>query len=446
MVCAAVPAMPAISPTYRPPALHGSMPATRGAPPSSSTPSGSTIDVSVFFFSSRRRHTRFDCDWSSDVCSSDLSCAVWAIVSRRSFSSRTSNRCATGSTASFAFPTTPRLVRASCATIPPPWDHPMRARLPEARVTGPEPAVERDIEGLNRVFAEAFTERCRRDGLIGVRVPQLNPLVWRYALLDAGEGAMVWRDEHGDIAAFNVAHQAGVEGWMGPLAVRPDRQGTGVGKTIVRTAADWLIDRGVTTLGLETMPRTPENIGFYARLGFTPGFLTVTPTNRIATRGPPAPVLLSNPSAEDKETTMAAARRLVDDLVPGVDFAREIMLTAELGLGDTSLVEGDTGLDAMAVWHSAPLADSRTRDEVRVLKLAARGDAAFDAAIGAVEAAAAKAGIRRIAIRCQSRYAEAFRRLVARGYRVRWTDLRMTYEGYPERHAAQGVLFSNWEI
>src|SRR5688572_30983665 len=26
----------------------------------------------VFFFSSRRRHTRFDCDWSSDVCSSDL--------------------------------------------------------------------------------------------------------------------------------------------------------------------------------------------------------------------------------------------------------------------------------------------------------------------------------------------------------------------------------------
>src|SRR3989475_4098234 len=28
--------------------------------------------VRFFFFSSRRRHTRFDCDWSSDVCSSDL--------------------------------------------------------------------------------------------------------------------------------------------------------------------------------------------------------------------------------------------------------------------------------------------------------------------------------------------------------------------------------------
>src|SRR6267143_4991362 len=35
-----------------------------------------------FFFSSRRRHTRWNCDWSSDVCSSDLaryvgdSCAI----------------------------------------------------------------------------------------------------------------------------------------------------------------------------------------------------------------------------------------------------------------------------------------------------------------------------------------------------------------------------------
>src|SRR2546430_6117937 len=31
------------------------------------------VSCVVFFFSSRRRHTRFDCDWSSDVCSSDLS-------------------------------------------------------------------------------------------------------------------------------------------------------------------------------------------------------------------------------------------------------------------------------------------------------------------------------------------------------------------------------------
>jgi hypothetical protein len=37
--------------------------------------------------------------------------------------------------------------------------------------------------------------------------------------------------------------------------------------------------------------------------------------------------------------------------------------------------------------------------------------------------------------------------LIARGYRVRWTDLRMTLEGCPEAAVTDGeVLFSNWEI
>src|SRR2546430_17733032 len=35
-----------------------------------------------FCFSSRRRHTRFDCDWSSDVCSSDLGIAGDPAASR----------------------------------------------------------------------------------------------------------------------------------------------------------------------------------------------------------------------------------------------------------------------------------------------------------------------------------------------------------------------------
>src|SRR5256885_10000102 len=34
------------------------------------------IQVHLFFFSSRRRHTRLQGDWSSDVCSSDLSHAI----------------------------------------------------------------------------------------------------------------------------------------------------------------------------------------------------------------------------------------------------------------------------------------------------------------------------------------------------------------------------------
>src|SRR5260370_9323533 len=34
--------------------------------------SGTGVQTFAFLISSRRRHTRFKCDWSSDVCSSDL--------------------------------------------------------------------------------------------------------------------------------------------------------------------------------------------------------------------------------------------------------------------------------------------------------------------------------------------------------------------------------------
>ena len=172
----------------------------------------------------------------------------------------------------------------------------------------------------------------------------------------------------------------------------------------------------------------------------------MTLTNDIVTRGHQAPALLSQRKSAAGSQALEAARDLVAALAPGYDFTREILLTAELGLGDTSLVDGDDGLDALVLWHSAPLAEGRPKDEVRVLKLAARDPRTFDAAIAATEAAAARVGIRRVAVRCQTRFDDAFRRLVARGYRVRWTDLRMTYEGYPEPHPGRGVLLSNWEI
>src|SRR5689334_13492743 len=42
---------------------------------------GSVTLSTTMFFSSRRRHTRWNCDWSSDVCSSDLGSHDWGGVS-----------------------------------------------------------------------------------------------------------------------------------------------------------------------------------------------------------------------------------------------------------------------------------------------------------------------------------------------------------------------------
>ena len=76
-------------------------------------------------------------------------------------------------------------------------------------------------------------------------------------------------------------------------------------------------------IGLETMPRTMDNIGFYSRLGFVPGRLTITLTLDAAYDDAPRDCSAgSSPRARDD--AIAECRALVQRLLPGYDYTREI--------------------------------------------------------------------------------------------------------------------------
>ena len=312
-------------------------------------------------------------------------------------------------------------------------------------VEGPFTARVEEIGALNTVFSDAFTERYRRDGMVGVRVPNLNPQVWRYAIEDAAGGAMVWRDARGGIAGFNMVHRSGVEGWMGPLAVRMEHQGSGLGKEIVERGVAWLEKEGARVIGLETMPRTMDNIGFYSRLGFAPGRLTITLTLDAASadRGPE---LLGRMSLRDREDHLGTARTLVQGILPGYDFTREIELTDALALGDTVLLRERGELVGFALCHTVALVEGRVREELRVLKLVLADERLLDAMVRSLCDFAKRSGTRRVAFRVQGDYDKLYRRLITLGARVRWTDLRMSLTGHAESRPEQGVVLSNWEI
>ncbi len=302
-----------------------------------------------------------------------------------------------------------------------------------------------DIAPLNAVFAEAFTDRYRRDGMAGVRVPPLNPLIWQYAIEDAGDGALCWRDNRGQIAAFNMVHHSGAEGWMGPLCVRPDQQGGGVGKVVVQSGMRWLRQQNVKVIGLETMPRTMDNIGFYSNLGFVPGHLTTTLTLEAAVGDTP-PLLLSRLSASAKVEAIAACRELTAHVMPGYDFTRELELTDRLALGDTLMLGPAESPAGFAVCHTAPLVEGRTTDELRVLKLVLARRNELPRLLGGLTDLATRTGTRRVAIRVQGEYTDGYRTLIALGARVRWTDLRMSAYGWTETAPIDGMVLSNWEI
>ncbi|HEV7992293.1 MAG TPA: GNAT family N-acetyltransferase [Gemmatimonadaceae bacterium] len=320
-----------------------------------------------------------------------------------------------------------------------------RSWRPLAQIEGPYVARVEEIPSLNVVFSDAFTERYRRDGMVGVRVPYLNPSVWRYAIEDAAAGAMVWRDGRGEIAAFNMVHRSGIEGWMGPLAVRTEYQGSGVGKEIVERGIDWLKREQSRVIGLETMPRTMDNIGFYSALGFAPGRLTITLT-LDAVSADRAPELLGRLTVRDREDALTECQALVQRLAPGYDFTREVELTDSLALGDTVLLREAGRIVGFALCHTAPLVEGRTREELRVLKLALEDERHIDALVTALCDYAKRGGTRRVALRVQGEYSGLYRRLVTLGARVRWTDLRMSLAGYEEQRVEQGIVLSNWEI
>jgi len=318
---------------------------------------------------------------------------------------------------------------------------PWRAPRPD----GPYAATPDDHASLNHVFSEAFTERYRRDGLVGVRVPYLNPAIWRYAIEDANGGALIWRDERDEIAAFNIVHCSGREGWMGPLAVRPDAQGAGLGKEIVRSGIDWLVASKALTIGLETMPRTMDNICFYSSLGFTPGKLTVTVTVDAAPSSE-APSAFGRLSASDKESVLAECSTLSQSVQTACDFTREIAITDALGLGETILFREGGKLSGFALCHTVPLVEGRAREETRVLKLVLSRQSDLPSAVTTLADFARRGGTRRVAFRVQTEYLDAYQQLIAMGGRVRWTDLRMSLAAYPEGKARNGLVWSNWEI
>jgi hypothetical protein len=193
------------------------------------------------------------------------------------------------------------------------------------------------------------------------------------------------------------------------------------------------------------MPRTMDNIGFYSRLGFLPGRLTLTTTIEANYAETPAR-MLGRLAPQDRDDVIRECRRLVQQLVPGYDYSREIALTAELGLGDTVLLYAGDRLAGFALAHSAPLVEGRAREELRVLKLALADDTHLDDMLTSICDFARRSGTRRIALRLQSEYMPAYQRVIALGGHVRWTDLRMSLAGFVERLPQRGLVLSNWEI
>jgi ribosomal protein S18 acetylase RimI-like enzyme len=69
------------------------------------------------------------------------------------------------------------------------------------------------------------------------------------------------------VGTVMVGHD-GHRGWVYYLAVAAAERGTGVGRTLMRAAEGWLVERGAVKVQLMVRPTNMAVTGFYDRLGY----------------------------------------------------------------------------------------------------------------------------------------------------------------------------------
>jgi ribosomal protein S18 acetylase RimI-like enzyme len=95
-----------------------------------------------------------------------------------------------------------------------------------------------------------------------------GPMLDDYALLIAQGDVSVSEDAHGGVAGILVLLPQADHLLLDNIAVRPDRQGQGIGRQLIAVAESEAQRRGFTELRLYTHEMMTENIALYLRLGF----------------------------------------------------------------------------------------------------------------------------------------------------------------------------------
>lgn len=118
------------------------------------------------------------------------------------------------------------------------------------------PARPADVEGLQELDREAFQATLRREREYFEFWMRTDP-----------EGALV-AEEDGVLVGLNMNHARGNYGWFGPLAVKPHRQGQGLGRQLLEAGLAYLESRNCQTIGLDTFGANPVAVSLYLQYGF----------------------------------------------------------------------------------------------------------------------------------------------------------------------------------
>jgi ribosomal protein S18 acetylase RimI-like enzyme len=309
---------------------------------------------------------------------------------------------------------------------------------------------EQDADTVRQVDAVAFgawLKQVRGEAAPMYRRTQTNVLACR----EKDPNGCFVVEEGDQIIGFIFSRTWGGVGWLGTFAVLPRYQGLGIGKRLIAASLEYLRQDPSRVIGLETMSESPYNLGLYLRLGFQARLPTFLLSRDLAppVNGKIVGSLWSAASAGARERWLVDLREATGRLHDGLDYTKEIISTAQHGLGEVLVLDdGERAIGLSVVWLASACegwGEERASVQVLALHPACTDDDALFALLRGSEFLARANGKQVLAVPVNACHAWALERLLQAGYRVERAMVRMVLGATDSGPAIDGCVdLSRW--
>jgi GNAT superfamily N-acetyltransferase len=312
----------------------------------------------------------------------------------------------------------------------------------EAANVSIRPMMEPDLPEVRRIFRVAFGT------FIGVPNPEdfWADREYVFTRWRTDPGAALAAEANGKLAGSNFATNWGSFGFFGPLTIHPELWNQRIAQRLLGPTMDLFAKWGVRDAGLFTFAHSAKHIGLYQKFGFWPRFLTAV-MSKHADHREATLLKYSGLSDANQNYALSACRRLTDSLYEGLDVSREIRAVKDQGLGETVLLWGGESLDGFAVCHCGEGSEGG-RDTCYVkfaaVRVAPGADNLFEHLLDASEALAVERGLGRIEAGVNMNRSQAYRQMLARGYRTDIQGVAMHRPDSPAYNRADVFVVDDW--
>jgi GNAT superfamily N-acetyltransferase len=306
------------------------------------------------------------------------------------------------------------------------------------------PLLESDLPVADHIFRVAFGT------FLGVPEPEkfFGDVDYINTRWRANPSAAFAAEMKGEVVGSNFATRWGSVGFFGPLTIRPDLWDKGIGQRLMKPVMDLFDEWGIQHAGLFTFADSPKHLGLYQKFGFYPRFLNAMMSKAVGdARSMPDWTRFSALPPDERAAALLRCGELTDAIYKGLNVEHEIGAVANQGLGETILLWDKDQLAGFAVCHTG--AGTEAGAGACYIKFGAvhprrNREENFNRLLDACDEMSSAAGLSRLVAGINLGREQAYRQLLARGFRIEMQGIAMERPNEAGYNTSDVYLLDDW--